>query len=147
MIRDSVARRFLNESILLLHCSSWYPGTNMLSGGFLFSLLKFLLFMFTLCMCAKSLQSCLMLCDPLDCSPPGSSVCGILQARILEWVAMPSSQGSSQPRNRTLCLLCLLRWQAGSLPLDIDCPVPLWKKKTTELILRLTGVNQKDPLT
>ena len=41
------------------------------------------------------------LCDPTDCSPPGSSVHGILQARILEWVAMPSSRGSSQPRDRT----------------------------------------------
>ena len=36
-------------------------------------------------------------CNPMDCSPPGSSVHGILQARILEWVAMPSSRGSSQP--------------------------------------------------
>ena len=44
---------------------------------------------------------CLTLCDPLDCSPPGSSVHGILQARIPEWVAMPSSRGSSQPRNQT----------------------------------------------
>ena len=52
-------------------------------------------------MCAKSLQSCLTLCDPMDCSLPGSSVLGILQARILEWVAMPSSRGSSQPRDRT----------------------------------------------
>ena len=42
---------------------------------------------------AKSLQSCPTLRDPVDCSPPGSSVCGILQARILEWVAMPSSRG------------------------------------------------------
>ena len=41
------------------------------------------------------------LCDPMGCSPPGSSVHGILQARILEWVAMPSSRGSSQPRDRT----------------------------------------------
>ena len=40
--------------------------------------------------CAKSLQSCLILCDPMDCSLPGSSVLGILQARILEWVAFPS---------------------------------------------------------
>ena len=48
-----------------------------------------------LCACAKLLQSCLILCDPMDCSPPGSSVHGILQARILEWVAMPSSRGSS----------------------------------------------------
>ena len=40
-------------------------------------------------------QVCLTLCDPMDYSPPGSSVHGILQARILEWVAMPSSRGSS----------------------------------------------------
>ena len=46
-------------------------------------------------------QSCPALCDPRDCSPPGSSVHGILQARILEWVAMPSSRGSSPPRKRT----------------------------------------------
>ena len=53
------------------------------------------------CMPAKSLLSCPTLCDPMDCSPPGSSVHGILQARILEWVATPSSGGSSQPRDRT----------------------------------------------
>ena len=46
-------------------------------------------------MCAKSLQSCLTLCDPMDCSPPGSSVHGILQARTQDWVAMPSSRESS----------------------------------------------------
>ena len=46
-------------------------------------------------------QSCLALCDPVDCSPPGSSVRGILQARILEWVAIPFSRGSSRPRNQT----------------------------------------------
>ena len=40
-------------------------------------------------------QSCPTLCDPIDCSSPGFSVHGILQARILEWVAMPSSRGSS----------------------------------------------------
>ena len=44
-------------------------------------------------------QSCLTLCDPMDCSPPGSSARGILQARILEGVAVLSSRGSSQPRN------------------------------------------------
>ena len=41
------------------------------------------------------------LCDPMDCSPPGASVMGILQARILEWVAMPCSRGSSQPKDWT----------------------------------------------
>ena len=48
---------------------------------------------------AKPLQSCLPLCDPKDRSPPGSSVHGLLQARILKCVAMPSSRGSSQPRD------------------------------------------------
>ena len=43
---------------------------------------------------AKSLQLCLTLCDPLDWSPPGSFVHGVLQARILEWVAIPFSRGS-----------------------------------------------------
>ena len=44
-------------------------------------------------------------CDPMDCSPPGSSVHGILQARILEWVTMPSSRESSEPRELNPCLL------------------------------------------
>ena len=47
------------------------------------------------CVYSQSLQSCPTLCDPMDCGPPGSSVHGILQVRILEWVAMPSSRGSS----------------------------------------------------
>ena len=55
--------------------------------------------------CAKLCQSCLTLCDPMDSSPPGSSVCGILQARILEWVAMPSSREFSLPRDQT-CISC-----------------------------------------
>ena len=46
-------------------------------------------------MCAQTLQSCLTLCDPVDCSSPGSSVHGILQARILEQVTKPFSRGSS----------------------------------------------------
>ena len=50
---------------------------------------------------AKSLQSCPTLCEPMDHSPPGSSVHGIIQARILEWVAMPFSRGSSLPKDRT----------------------------------------------
>ena len=47
---------------------------------------------------AKSLRSCPTLYNPVDHSPPGSSVHGVLQARRLEWVALPSSRGSSQPR-------------------------------------------------
>ena len=65
---------------------------------------------------AKLLQLSLILCDPVDYSPPGSSVHGILQARILEWVAMPSSRGSFRLRTQTP-VLHLQHWQAGSLPL------------------------------
>ena len=50
------------------------------------------------CVCA---QSCLTLCNLLDCSPPGSSVHGILQARILEQVAISFSRGSSWPKDQT----------------------------------------------
>ena len=46
-------------------------------------------------------QSCPALGDPMDCSPPGSSVHGTLQARTLEWVAMSSSRASSRPRDQT----------------------------------------------
>ena len=53
------------------------------------------------CMCAKSLQSCLTLCDPMDYSPPGSSVHRIFKARILEWVTISFSRGSSWPRDWT----------------------------------------------
>ena len=56
------------------------------------------------------------LCHPMDGSLPGSSVHGILQARMLEWAAMPSSSDLPNPRSN-LHLLCLLHWQAGSLPL------------------------------
>ena len=49
----------------------------------------------------KVTQLCLTLCNPMFCSPPGSSVHGILQARILEWAAVPFSRGSSQPRDWT----------------------------------------------
>ena len=46
-------------------------------------------------------QSCLTLCDPMDCSLPGSSIRGILRARVLEWVAISFSRRSSQPRDQT----------------------------------------------
>ena len=69
----------MKNSVVRLLCSSLVDSTTLL--------------------CLVS-QSCLTLCDPMYC-PPGSSVHGILQARILEWVAMPSSRESSQPRGRT----------------------------------------------
>ena len=66
---------------------------------------------------AQLLQSCPTLCDPMDWSPPGSSVHGILRTRILEWVAMLSSRDLPDP-GINLRLLCLLHWQADSLPLS-----------------------------
>ena len=64
---------------------------------------------------AKLLQSCPAVCDPVGCNPLGNSVQRILQASILEWVAIASSRGSSQHRDRTLISLCFLHWQVGSL--------------------------------
>ena len=60
-------------------------------------------------------QSCLTLSDPMDCSPPGSSIHGILQARIPERVAISSSKGSSQPWDPAGISLYLLHWQVDSL--------------------------------
>ena len=86
--------------------------------GKLTEILSFLSF------CAQSLQSCLTLCSPMDCSPLGSSVHGILQARILEWVAKPSPRGLSQPRDWTwVCCITgkLLLNQQGSPPFHSRC--------------------------
>ena len=60
-------------------------------------------------------QSCPALCDTMDCSPPGSSVHGIFQARILHWVAISYSRESFRTRDQNPCLL---RWQADPLPLS-----------------------------
>ena len=74
---------------------------------------NFMLYIFWCC-CLLT-KSYLTLCDPTDYSPPGSSVHGLPQARILEWVATSFSRGSSRPWDRTVPLL---HWQAGSLPLS-----------------------------
>ena len=67
-------------------------------------------------------QSCLILCDPTDSSPPGSSIHGILQARIVEWVAFSFSRGSSQPRDWTQ--VCHI---AGSF-------LTVWASRGTQMI-------------
>ena len=77
--------------------------------------------------CVKSPQLCLTLCDPMDCSPPGSSAHGISRARILEWAAMPSSRGSSWPRD----------WIRGSYVSCTGRQVlyhqwPLWRRHVQE---------------
>ena len=67
--------------------------------------------------CAQSLQSCPTLCDPVNDSPPGSSVHGILQARILEWSCHFFLQGIFLTQGLNPCLLNLKHWQEGSLPI------------------------------
>ena len=88
-------------------------------------------------MFGKSLQSCLSLCSLMDCSPPGSSVHGILQARILEWIAISSSRGSSQPRDPALAggffttstaweaLWCSTEFLIAVFSPDSSCPTSL----------------------
>ena len=76
---------------------------------------------------AKLLQSRLILCDPVNCSPPGSSVHGILQARVLEWVAMPSSKGSSWPRDWTRDSWCsFIKESSFSAESAVTLTRPLW---------------------
>ena len=81
------------------------------------------------CVHVKSLKSCSTLCDPMDCSLPGSSVHGILQPRILELVVTPSSRGSSQPMGSNPHILTLPNWQAGSLlPAPPGKPLEMYTK-------------------
>ena len=71
-------------------------------------------------------QSCLTLCDPMDCNLPGSSVHGILQARIQEWVAISISRGSSQPRDQTWVSFIVGRfvtiWTTRKAPVSLYQP-------------------------
>ena len=76
-----------------------------------------------LCRCVCCHFSCVWLCNSIDCSLPGSSVHGILQARILEWVAMPSSRGSSQPRDQTH-ISCIAGGFFTAEPLTKPRPLP-----------------------
>ena len=70
------------------------------------------------------------LCKPMDCSPPGSSVHGIFQARVLEWVATPSSKGSSHPGFEILCLLHCKR---------ILYPLNLWGSHECRVIIKVNN--------
>ena len=69
------------------------------------------------CACVHA-QLCLTLCDPMDCSPPGSSVHGISQARILAWAPISFSRGSSPPKDQTHASPIGRHQQVDSLPLS-----------------------------
>ena len=75
------------------------------------------------CVCAKSLQLCLTLCNPMNYCPPGSSVHGILQARILEWVSVSSSRGSSQPRDWTCVSYISSTFVSWKLSQPVSLPI------------------------
>ena len=93
------------------------------SRSWLFILFVYLCFLIGVCKHAKSFQSCPTHCNPMDCSPWGSSLHGILQARILERVVMPSSRGSSWPKDQTH-----VHWVGGAIqpshPLSSPSPSP-----------------------
>ena len=84
---------------------------------------------------AESLQSCLALCNPVDCNSPGFSVHGILQAIILQWVAIPFSRGSSQPRN----------WTCRQIFYSVSYPnvtrVQLWRPEIGIATILLANIN------
>ena len=70
-----------------------------------------------MCVYAKLFQSCSILCKPMDCSPPGSSVHGILQTRILEGLPCPPPGNLPSPGFEPASLMSNLHWQVRSLPL------------------------------
>ena len=86
--------------------------TNSHSSGGLSNSLFISVYLLCCCSCLVA-KSCPTLCDPTDCSPPGSSVHGILQARMLEWVAISSSRGSNPGTEPSSSA-----WQVDSLPLS-----------------------------
>ena len=99
------------------------------------------------CTYACVLRCVLLFCNPMDCSPPGSSVSGILQARILEWVVIPFSRGSSQPRDWTWvsCISCigsriLYHWASWECP-SLALPVYFFL-----LLLQFFGEGNSNPL-
>ena len=90
-------------------CSFWYKAAWVMRW-FFFKQTTFKMILWS--------SSCLTLCNPMGCSPPGSSVYGNLQARTLEWAALPSSRGSSWPGDRTWvsCSSCPGRWVLTTEP-------------------------------
>ena len=81
----------------------WHSLATISMDNYLNSRCSINLFLKTAATAAKSLQSCSTLCDPIDGSPPGSSVPGILQARILEWVAISFSNACIHAKSLQSC--------------------------------------------
>ena len=107
---EAVTQRYTKKLTLVV------PGSQVCSDSYFLSLplLNIVCLGLYVCVCVLVAQSYLTLCDPMDCSPPGSSLHRIFQAKIVEWVAIPSSRGSSQPWDQTL-VSCTGRWVLYSL--------------------------------
>ena len=119
MVKD-VSAQFLYGKVILFYFTHLFTRSESLNPGhtqensdkapspkeeywkFSGHLLKATQWLINICVCVLVTQLCLTLYNRIDCSLPGSSVHGILQARILKWVAIPFSRGSFQPRDRTL---------------------------------------------
>ena len=80
-------------------------------------------------MCAKVLQSCPTLCNPVDCSPPGSSIHGILQERVLEWAAISSSRDLPEPGIKPTSLMF------PSLACGFFTTSATWKAQNTYILM------------
>ena len=99
-IPNSLSKRFPHRCTTILSlCFSQHSGLFKVSPAETLMYLEGNTVHYTNAAATKPIQPCLTLCDPMDCSLPSSSVHGILQARILEWMAMSSSRGSSPPKD------------------------------------------------
>ena len=110
----------LDHKHILVYLESWCMMELM------FQMNRSISLFFIICVCVLVVQSCLTLCDAMNRSPPGSSVHGFLQARILEWIAIPFSTGSSWPKDQGLVFCITGRfftiWATGkSFSLYIKC--------------------------
>ena len=94
-------------------------------------------------LCYVIAKLCLALCDPMDCSPPGSSVHGILQARILEWVTIPCSGGPSWPRDR-MHVFCIVGRFFTTEPPEKPQNMQLWRLQGLHMGER-EGMESREP--
>ena len=108
---------WLSYVIWYIYISKYIPYSSQHPKSLLYFYIVLSIVCLSVFVCA---QSCLTLCKPMDSSPPGSSLHGILQARILEWVAISFSRGSSQLRNQPMSSVSpsLQALKADSLPLS-----------------------------
>ena len=118
--------QFHKDLIYIFGCATWLVGSEFPNQGSNAGSWQWKRWGPTTSMHAQLLRSCPTSCDPMDCSPPGSSVHGILQTRIVEWLVMPSARGSSQPRDQPLVSCTaggfFIYWATWEAPLSTRHP-------------------------